>query len=209
MPREYDHSGDFGPGLSTGSSWSGNMASGPSGGMAQAYGTRGPDGSVSWNGIGGFGSYTGQGDYYSPPQSMPYPGGWSDPVLSQPYDTPAYTPPDITPVSYTPATELPTYQPMYDPLTSISGASMMAPEYSVFGPRVRPSTQPASQWDLAGYAGYQSSPYSNGLHPGFPGYGQMNDAYADYYNGGTYSQGSDEYDNSYSDPFNGQKGWGY
>lgn len=208
MPREYDHDGDFGPGLSTGSSWSGNMASGPSGGMAQAYGTRGPDGSVSWAGIGGNPSYSGFGDYYSPQQSMPYPGGWADPVLSQPYTTPTYTPPDITPVSYTPADELPTYQPVYDPLTSISGASMMAPEYSVFGPRALSYTP--DKFNLAAYGGYRSGPYPAGNMQGFPGYGQMNDAYADYYNGGTYSQGSDEYDNGSADPFNGQRGqWGY
>lgn len=200
MPKDFFG----GPGLSTGTSWSGNMASGPAGGMAQAYGTRGADGSVSWNGIGGFGSYTGQGDYYSPPQSMPYPGGWSDPVLSAPYDTPAYTPPAVAPASYTPEQEL--YTPSYDPLSSVSslGYTPPAPEMSVFGPRAL--SYAPDQYNLAAYAGYRSAPYS----AGFPGYGQMEDAYAGYYGGGDYTQGSDETDQNYADPFSGQrKGWGY
>lgn len=61
MPRDYGG----GPGLKTGSSWGGTMASGNAGGFADAYGTRNRDGSVSWNGINGNGSYTGYGDYYS------------------------------------------------------------------------------------------------------------------------------------------------
>lgn len=185
MPKDYGG----GPGLKTGSSWGGTMASGPSGGMAQAYGTRMGDGRVSWNGINGNPSYTGYGDYYS--AGIPR-------AASQTYQAPV---------------KRPTYKPV-KPVTVVNPKpqvhhvqpNFVAPS-KFYGPNYGPNPMPQN-WDVTVPGGQGVT----GIGPGWASAGTANGVsgggYRDPYGGrfGMSQQGPQ----GSADPFGGNRnGWGY